>query len=373
MPKCPNCQTTASPDARFCASCGARLGDADGDADGDTTPVLTKPNLALEGDEPTDPNMLAVDPTLPLGPDLVTCTRCGAPNVPKRRLCGRCGADLHAGERQTSAEPVEERRPKPEPAEPATSSGSEAGSTPRLGPPAAVNPPVRTSPRFEDIVSDDSTEFEATHHGQRRPWLLTSIIVVGLGLGALLGVLLVTGIGPFGGDGAPTFVFDEARYEGAVLPLAPTRVGASTVLTGDALNSYGPSRLVDDDRSTAWRSLPDTDDAIVLDLTYDSPVWITEIAIATGDQASLETFEAVGRPTALLVTFDGTRPVRVALQDRVGVQTVTLDVRRLTAQVRFEIEEQAGVEGAGVAISEITLTGYPADDRDASAWRDAYG
>jgi hypothetical protein len=232
---------------------------------------------------------------------------------------------------------------------------------------------VRTSPRFEDIVSEDSTEFEEPERSRRRPWLLIAVVAVGVGLGAVVGVLMVAGLGPFGVDPSPTFVLDDARYDEAALPLTPASVGASSVLSGDAVTSYGPSMLVDGDRRSAWRSLPDIDEAVVLDLTFDEPVWVLEVAVATGDQMSADAFETVGRPTELLVTFDGTRPVRIALQAVPGVQSVPLDAPRLTGEVRFEIAPEDIAGEGGAAISEITLTGFDADDADAADWRNAYG
>ena len=251
--------------------------------------------------------------------------------------------------------------------------GPAVGPPGRSGRPSAVNPPVRTSPRFEDIVSEDSTEFEEPDRPHRRPWLLIGIVGLGIGLGAILGVLMVAGLGPFGSDRSPTFVFDEARYDDVALPLTPTSVGASSVLPGDAVTSFGPSMLVDGDRRSAWRSLPEVDEPVILDLTFEEPVWVLEIAVATGDQSGADAFGAVGRPTELLVTFDGTRAVRIALQAVPGVQTVPLDLPRLTGEVRFELAPDTIVGEGGAAISEITVTGFEADDADAAAWREAYG
>ena len=222
-------------------------------------------------------------------------------------------------------------------------------------------------------MSEDSTEFEGPEPSHRRPWLLIAVVAIGIGLGALVGVLMVAGLGPFGEDAGPTFVFDNARYDKAALPLTPTSVGASSVLPGDAVTSYGPSMLVDGDRRTAWRSLPDIDEPLILDLTFEEPVWVVEFAVATGDQSSAEAFEAVGRPTELLVTFDGTRAVRIALQAVPGVQAVPLDLPRLTGEIRFELAPDTIVGEGGAAISEITVTGFEADDADADAWREAYG
>jgi hypothetical protein len=314
--------------------------------------------------------MRPIDPTVPLGPDLVTCPRCSAPNVPRRRQCGRCGADLISGE---MPKPAPLNAPEPAPSAPRPAPAQGAKPQVREGRASAVNPPVRTSPRFEDILSDDSAEFEETAEPHRRPWLVIAVVIAGLALGTALGVLMVAGIGPFGPDESPSFFFDPGQYEEAAIPLLPASVGASSVRPGDAATSYGPSRLADDDRATAWLSQPGTTGATYLDFGFEAPVWVTEVTVATGDQSGEDAFAASARPIEFLLTFDGTRPVRVQLQDAPGAQRVALETPRLTSAVRFELETAAGPDDASSAVSEVVITGYRADDADAERWRAAYG
>jgi len=199
------------------------------------------------------------------------------------------------------------------------------------------------------------------------------VVIGGLAIGTALGVLMVAGIGPFGSDESPSFVFDPGQYEEAAIPLLPASVGASSVRAGDASTSYGPSRLADDDRTTAWLGQSGTTGATYLDFGFEAPVWVTEVTIATGDQSGQDAFAASARPIEFLLTFDGTRPVRVQVQDAPGAQRVALDTPRLTSAVRFELENAAGPDDASQAVSEVTLTGYGANDTDADRWRAAYG
>lgn len=372
VPNCPNCGVPALPQARFCASCGTRLRD-----DSDTTPVLKAPPGQGGDDDPTDPRLRASQhPTQALAPELVSCASCGAPNVPQRKRCGRCGADINSGEMPRPVAPVapvaNEPRPRQAPRpDVADMTPPTARPAARSGRPSAVNPPVRTSPRYEDIVSEDSMELRTEQPRRRVGWI--AVALVGMTLGALLGVALVAGVGPFGADEDPDFFFEPGRYEGAADTLEAARVGASSVRPGDATSSFAPARLVDGDRATAWQSLPDNDAEVFVDIMFEVPVWVTQLDISTGDQSGESAYAESGRPVLVLVTFDGTRPVQIRLDDVPAVQRVALDEPKLTSDLRLRIEDRIGPEDGGVAMSEVTVSGYRADDADARAWRDAYG
>lgn len=234
-----------------------------------------------------------------------------------------------------------------------------------------VNPPVRTSPRLEDIASDDSAEFEP-HEDRGRPWIAIAVVAVGVLLGGTLGGLAVAGVGPFEPQAA-RFAFDPGDYGEAPLPLLPDRVGASSVLLGDANTSHGPENLADDDRLTAWRSLPDPGDDVFLDFRFERPVWVTDVEFAVGDQSDRGAFEALARPARVTVTFDEANSVVVVLEDVAGVQAVALPTPILTGQVRVHIDDAYGDAAAGIAVAEIRFDGHRATDTDQARWSEVYG
>src|SRR5512147_734249 len=83
MQSCPNCQQPNRPEAKFCAACGATLGQSTAEVLPETVP-------------PAPPTPEAT----PLPPGKVLCPHCGKTVAARAKFCNYCGQSL------TSAAPA---------------------------------------------------------------------------------------------------------------------------------------------------------------------------------------------------------------------------------------------------------------------------
>jgi hypothetical protein len=250
------------------------------------------------------------------------CPRCGWVNDTDREMCRRCGADLDTGEELPQL--VE----RPDPFE--------------------VGPVV---PRRRS-----------------RWWLPVGAVL--LGAAAVLGGLWVAGVGPFASaPEVPEADFDGDRYaQGEPEPLLLSHVATRTTAPAQGERSFEPSQLVDDDRTTAWRSdpaqLPETAREVI-ELYLETPAWVSGLVVANGDQHDDTSFEASGRLHRVRLHLDGGETLAANLLDQRGRQLLALEEPRLTTAIRLEVVDVfAGVATDAAAISDVELHGWPADAAD---------
>lgn len=347
---CPRCETTATPGARFCRQCGVRLddpapttpGDADGagphdrDATGDREPPRDA-SATISGATAPPGRSVEEGDTAVITTDGMTsterrmCPSCGAPNSPRREVCGRCGADLETG----STLPRASGRPAPEqpPDEP-------------LGEPGRG----RLLPILFGVV------------------LVIGLIVVGLGL---------AGLGPFAQTvGVPSAEFDASLYPDEAEELALSDVAARTTLEASGDEDFDAGQMVDADPETAWNSDgSQLEDGVgeVIDLILAEPAWIGQVVVTNGFQRDADTYAANARMRRAAITFDGGERVVTNFLD-LGLerQAVQLPEPLLTTTVRIEVLESfPGDTHPDLAISDLDLEGWTAlgDDAEIAAER----
>jgi hypothetical protein len=318
-------------------SCGTRLEGAETAPDAETTPTPdAEPTSERDessgsdeasgasDDEPTDHSLPVADPTEVIDVDLVTCPQCGARNAARRPRCARCGTAL------SPAAMSEDDTPPPTPA-----------PVPVPPRPAADVPPPRPRPGRRRLVGG-------------------LVIAVGILVGAGLGLAAGLGLGPFASSSADLPAFTPAAYPTDPQSLRPATVGATTPAPG---NASGPAATVDGDLTTAWVTSGETTGAR-LRHTFPSPVWLTSIRIANGDQAD-GAFDTHDRVLRAEVDLENGQKVAVTLLDQPGLQEIALPQPVITRQVTWTITEVAGT-APDVALSEIAYSGYVATDADAA-------
>jgi hypothetical protein len=260
----------------------------------------------------------------PIGADERRCGACGRGNDRRRELCAVCGADLDTGL------------------------------------------PVETS-----------SVRQARRSGRSRSERRERVLLVALGavlvVIAAVAPLVLLGLGPF----APTERLEPALLLRAAYPTDPVVLPVETVAT--TTTAITPDRdlsglnLIDGDGFTAWVGLPvDGDDAgEVIQLVLERPAWIVRIQIRNGDHLSPDAYERSGRLQRGLLSFDGGRDHRIDLLD-IGrqAQVIELPAPELTTRVTIRVDRVFfGTGTRGVAISEISLIGWPADASDATLAR----
>lgn len=310
---CPNCNEPVAAGARFCPACGTTT-DADGTTvvgGGDNTAVMTA----------TTPP--ATERPTPTG-ELQACASCGADNAAGRVLCARCGADLESGERP--------------------------GATPVVHHPGPA----------EDVVGEVTTPRRTT----RTALVVAVIIAVGGALGVVIGLLLAD----TGGSGEVTAaVFDAGVYTGEPEPLQVTGVGASSERPAAGGVTYGAGNLVDQDVTTAWSHDPAVEAAADVDLALAlaDPAWVTSLTFANGAQSDDLAFTADGRVLRMRLLVRGDAAAELELLDEPGLQRVQLPEPVLVATIRLVVlEAVAGDTYDEISLSEIIVTGYPAQGAD---------
>ncbi len=321
---CPNCQEPVADGARFCSSCGHTIGDPDGTAvvgDADHTAVLSSAG---------DPGATSAAP--PSG-ELQTCPACGADNAASRVLCARCGADL--------------------------ASGARPGATPVTHHPGPA----------EDVAGEV--------HSPRRTARTALVVAVIIAVGGALGVLLGLALSADGGSSETASpVFDPGVYTDEPQQLQVTGVGASSERPPAGEVTYGAGNLVDQDVTTAWSHDPQVEAAADVDLALAlaDPAWVTSLTFANGAQSDDLAFTADGRVLRLRLLVRGDATAELELLDQAGLQRVELPEPVLVDTIRLVVlEAVAGDTYDEISISEIVVTGHPAQGADLARMLDDEG
>lgn len=325
--QCPECETATSPTARFCRRCGTALPtDADG-PEGAAVRAEEAPAVASE-DRPDaagerDTSVLATSRSG--GGATRDCPACGAPNSPRRELCGRCGADLETG----------------------------------VSPPRAQDTDAPAPPR---------TSRSPQRHPRPPGWLVVgagAVVVAGV-----LGGLALAGLGPFApGSDLPeaTFAADVYGERAAELPLSD--IAAATAHESGGGEDYGARRMVDGDPATAWNNDGDVNEHGVgerIDLYLADPAWVGRIVVDNGFQRDAEAYADNARISRAELVLDGGQRYSVRLDD-LGLQrqAIELPEPQLTTTVRLEVTEVfEGDTYQDLAVSEIVLEGWTARGED---------
>jgi hypothetical protein len=205
---------------------------------------------------------------------------------------------------------------------------------------------------------------------ERALLVLLGLVVVAFAAAAPLALL---GIGPF----APTerlerALFLRAGYPGEVVALE-TETVATTTTAFSPDRDFSALHLFDGDGLTAWVGLPQDASGAgeVIEFTLARPAWVSRLQVRNGDHLSPEAYERSERLQRAVITFDGGRDFRVDLLD-IGreAQIIELPQPELTTRVTIRVERVfAGTGPRGVALSEVTLVGWPADAADAALAR----
>lgn len=255
------------------------------------------------------------------GPELLACSRCGAPNSQHRVLCGRCGADLETGD---------------------------VGVQPRPTTPARSAPP-------------DTGPVEPVPSPSRRAWLV--VIVLGALIGSTIGVVMWLRADGGGGGPEDGATFDPALYGGEPEDLRVDRASASSELPPEGSISYGPAQAIDGDPTTAWNEGADGHgEGEHLRLQFAEPVWVRRLVLRNGYQKDGRTYFDNSRVDRLLVRLDGVSYV-VDLHDQTGEQAVSFPEPIRATTVTLEVVEAVpGSSYDDLAISEVRVQGWPAQE-----------
>lgn len=330
--QCPECQTDLEAGARFCRHCGA--GVEDPDRTEARAPVAGRARTgAGQADAHTAEDLeTSVSTTSSAEGPFRACPSCGAPNSPRRELCGRCGVDLETGVTPPGA--TEDERPAP-------------------GRPAA--PP-------------------ASRRAATPGWLL------GVGALAVIGLLILAlslaGLGPFAGERSiPDAEFASDVYGDDPGPLPLSDIAASSALEPSGGESYGAPQMVDGDPTTAWNNDgSQTEDGIgeTIDLFLAEPAWVQRLVFRNGFQRDSESYADNARIRRAEVLLDGGERLSIRLED-LGLQRQAIELPEpmLTTTVHLEVTETfEGDTYPDLAVSDIMLEGWVARDGDAEIARE---
>ena len=331
--QCPECDTGLEAGARFCRHCGAPTDDPD----------RTDAHAPVSGATRTDADETASHTPEDLETSVIAtpsaeegasrdCPSCGAPNSPRRELCGRCGVDLETG--VTPPRAAEDEQPSP---------ARRAG---------AAGPERRGS----------------------HAWL------VGLGaLGVVVAVvvgLTVAGLGPLaGGPSLPDAEFDTDDYSDEPEVLVLSDIATSSALEPSGGESYDATQMVDDDPTTAWNSDgSQAEDGVgeTIDLFFADPVWVQRLVFNNGFQRDAETYADNARIRRADVLLDGGERLSIRLED-LGLQRQAIELPEplLTTTVRIQVTETfPGDTYPDLAVSDIALDGWHARGEDVEVARE---
>jgi ribosomal protein L40E len=325
---CPSCGTGNTPGANFCRSCGTSLDGRDRTEAMSPRPVVASDAATDPDDDPTDPDPVRT-PGGAATADLQVCSRCGAGNSPRRVLCGRCGADLHAG--------------------------------------VALPAPPRSHGRPAPGTDADGRRRRAAR------WTALAVVTAAAILGGGIGAMVALGVGPFAPDeGPPRAVFAPADYPGEPVDLVGggLEVGASSRHEPVGDRRFEPQLMFDGDLTTAWNNSGETNpqgigEQIVVD--FPAPVWLTEIIVGNGDQRDDSRYLGTARLREARVALDAGQVFTITLLDVQGRQSIRLPVPRLTTGVTIQVvEAHPGDRVPELGVSELGFRGHVADEADAA-------
>ncbi|MBW3576493.1 MAG: zinc ribbon domain-containing protein [Actinobacteria bacterium] len=306
---CPSCSAPVAVDARFCPFCGQRLHRP---AEARTASAATEPPVTLGGDDRAEQRASA-----PAGRVLATCRRCGAANSPTRDVCGRCGADLHSGELADSLAV-------------AGTGAVDGGAVSAAASPSRVGRVVL-------------------------------VVLIGALIGTLIGAFIYrqVGLDMEATRGLPLF-------EASLYPDDPV---ALEIAGNSATSSTDTARfVVDGDPSTTWQS---AGVGSRIQLRLSGRAWIAALVVRNGDQRDDDAFAAAGRVSQVVVSVDDDAVFEVSLHDLPGDQQVTFPQPVFGRLVTLEVVGSfPGERSPDVALSDVTLLGWPARGRDrGAAWQ----
>lgn len=249
------------------------------------------------------------------------CPACGRGNDPDRELCRGCGVDLDDGHRWPAARPA---RPQP---------------------------PTRR------------------RRGVGVPAPLLAVLV---GVALLLAALTWAGLGPLAsGTQVPGADFDPPRYTADPAPLPLADIAART--SRDAAST--PAMMADDDPATAWRSEGTAAGLDVrpelIELGLARPGWIDRLVWRNGDHTDADAYADSARIARVRLRTDAGEVLLADLLD-LGLepQELVLPEPVLASELRLEILEVYPGDTDDIALSEIDLVGWTADEMDAELARE---
>lgn len=351
--ECQQCGTEASAGARFCRRCGVELaGSSDADATAAGTPrvggeaplrgTTGAADAVTEARRPVEAATAGAGAAAPrhTAQDLETsvvatpaddaarrsCPSCGAPNSPRRELCGRCGADLDTG-----------------------------ASPPRL---------------TDDDVPDAPKPPTSPTHGPRRlsPWAVAGGALVAVA--AVVGALTLAGFGPLAGEPSlPEATFTQEVYGDDLDTLVLSDIATSSTLPPSGGESYDATQMADDDPETAWNSDgSQAEDGVgeTIDLFLAEPAWVQRLVISNGHQRDSESYADNARIRRAELRLDGREVLTVRFED-LGLQrqAVELPEPMLTTTVRLRVTEVfPGDTYPDLAVSGIGFEGWVARGED---------
>lgn len=252
------------------------------------------------------------------------CGGCGRANDPRRELCHICGADLDTG--------------------------------------LPVDGPLRSSRA--------ARRGRGSEHRERAVLLVVGAAVV---VTATIVPLAMLGLGPFApSERLEPALLLRAGYPGETQALAVETVATTTTAVAPD-RDLSPLNLIDGDGVTAWVGLPidGSDAGEVIQLVLERPAWVTRIQFRNGDHLSDADYERSGRLQRAVLTVDGGREHRIDLLD-IGrtAQVVELEEPELTTRITLRVDRIfSGTGTRGVALSEVSPVGWPADAADTALAR----
>src|SRR5680860_849023 len=173
------------------------------------------------------------------------------------------------------------------------------------------------------------------------------------------------------GDGMEEIAADEATgnettasaetssSEGLLAPLA---ADASSALSPQTGNTYGPENMLDSNMATAWNEgASGPGDGEWVRFHFSEPVVITRLEIANRYQKDLPRFQGNGRIRLLRIQTGEGAPLTAKLADSLGYQSVGLSTNALaTTELTLTIVSvYPGDNWEDAAISGLKIYGYP--------------
>ncbi len=326
MATCGTCGEQLGAADNFCGACGAgrdaesgRLFEVPVDDEPTSTDIDESPDSA-------DAATTVIATTSDV--ELVTCPDCRSLNAAQRARCAQCGAPLRESNTDEQAwGDLREAEPTPAPSQ---------------------EPAARAATRRRGLPT--------------WAWVIIAGIVVGVGIG----VATALGLGPLASTAGPGVDFRASAYPREPAALAPSLVGGSEVREPADGRTFVAPNLLDGNLATTWQPASATGADVTF--RFESPVWISAIVVANGDQLDDEAFDATGRVRLATIAMGRGQTIDATLIDGTGRQVVRFPTPALTTEVQVVVEEITG--GDDVAMSDIEIIGNEASPRDADAYQE---